>query len=152
MSAIRMRPTFLLETTLPISEVMQRFRDRVASSSPDYHGQFATNHAIVSLALSQRHFWSPWLNLEIKDCENVRQVFGRFSPHPSIWTAFMFSYLAIAVITFFALIFGVSQQLSGQLPWAYLTIPLGLMIATILWLASRAGQKLCMRRWSKCEQ
>ena len=54
----------------------------------------------------------------------------------------MFSYLSIAVIIFFALMFGISQQLSGQSPWAYFTIPVGLILAAILWFASKAGQKL----------
>ena len=53
-----------------------------------------------------------------------------------------FSYLAIAVLMFFAAIFGMSQQLSGQTAWAYYFIPCGILIATILWFASKTGQKL----------
>ncbi len=142
MSAVQMRPTFLLETPLPTAELMRRIRDRVANSADDYHGQFTSNHVMISLTPSKRHFWSPWMNLEVRDADQVRQIFGRFSPHPSIWTAFMFSYLSIAVIIFFALMFGISQQLSGQSPWAYFTIPLGVLLAAVLWFASKAGQKL----------
>lgn len=54
----------------------------------------------------------------------------------------MFAFLGLACLTFFAAMFGVSQQLSGQSPWAYVFIPIGLLIAAVLWFISKAGQKL----------
>jgi hypothetical protein len=38
--------------------------------------------------------------------------------------------------------FGVSQQLSGQSPWAYTFIPAGLLVVAVLWFVSRTGQNL----------
>jgi hypothetical protein len=64
----------------------------------------------------------------------------------------MFAYLSIGVIEFFAIMFGVSQQLAGESPWAYWIIPIGVAIAAILWAAAQAGQKLAdqeMRRMKK---
>ncbi len=142
MSAVQMRPTFLLETESSEEEVIQCFKDFVSLSPDDYHGQFTGHHAVISIHDSKRHFWSPWMHLEIRDKSQCREIFGRFSPHPSVWTGFMFSYLAIAVLIFFAAVFGLSQQLSGQSPWAYSFIPLGLFVAAILWFASKAGQRL----------
>jgi len=121
---------------------------QAASADPEndrcgiYKGQFTGRHAMISIIESKRHFWSPWMNLEIRETDTGRHVFGRFSPHPSIWTGFMFAYLAIAAIVSFAAMFGLSQQLSGQPPWAYYIIPIGLIIATILWFAAKAGQNL----------
>ena len=54
----------------------------------------------------------------------------------------MFAFLAIACLTFFAAMFGVSQQLSGQSPWAYYAIPLCLLVAAVLWFVSKTGQTL----------
>ena len=54
----------------------------------------------------------------------------------------MFSFLVIAVLILFAAMFGVSQQLSRQSPWAYYFIPLGLLVIAVLWFVSKAGQKL----------
>ena len=112
-----------------------------ASTQP-YRGQFAGDHAMISIVESERHFWSPWMHLEVRVGDAGPTVFGRFSPHPSIWTGFMFSYLSIAVIAFFAAMFGVSQQLSGQSPWAYYVIPGVLLLALILWFAAKTGQNL----------
>ena len=38
--------------------------------------------------------------------------------------------------------FGVSQQISGELAWAYYVIPVGLIVAVLLWMISKAGQNL----------
>lgn len=142
MSVAQMRPTFLLRARQNTTDVMQCVRLGLADSSHGYECQFTSHHVIVSLPPAERHFWSPWMNLEIREVEDTSEVFGRFSPHPSIWTAFMFSYLGIAVLIFFASMFGVSQQLAGQTPWAYFVIPCGLLIAAGLWFASKAGQRL----------
>ena len=56
----------------------------------------------------------------------------------------MFSYLAIAVLLFFSLMLGVSQQLAAQLPWAYWLVPVWVGIAISLWIASQLGQKLAL--------
>ena len=147
MSTIRMRPTFSLETDLSEEEIVQRIQDTFSGNpdgqhSSNFQGQFVSRHAMISITESMRHFWSPWMHLEIRDGDQQRQVFGRFSPHPSIWTGFMFSFLAIAVLIFFAVIFGVSQQLCGQTPWAYGFIPIGLTVIGLLWFVSKTGQKL----------
>lgn len=152
MSSVRMRPTFQLETKMSAIDAMKciqaSFRKSKLPDDPDqnrnsfYNGQFAGDHAMISIVDSKRHFWSPWMHLEIRANDTGQQIFGRFSPHPSIWTGFMFSYLSIGVIVFFAIMFGVSQQLSGQSPWAYYVIPIGLIIAMILWFAAKAGQNL----------
>lgn len=146
MSAVQLRPTFLLETELSSEEVTRRIQS-VFSSHTDlgkptgYHGRFTGRHAMISIDESKRHFWSPWMHLEIRD-DQRRTIAGRFSPHPSIWTGFMFAFLGIACLTFFAVMFGVSQQLSGQSPWAYVFIPIGLLAIATLWFISKTGQKL----------
>ena len=142
MSIAQMRPTFSLETEMSAEDVMQCIRASVTEVPEKYQGQFTSHHAMISIGESKRRFWSPWLNLEVRDDQPRRQIFGQFSPHPSIWTGFMFSYLAIAVLMFFFVILGISQQIAQQSPWAYGFIPLGLLIAFLLWFASKAGQKL----------
>lgn len=97
---------------------------------------------MISIDESKRHFWSPWMHLEIRQEEGNRIVEGRFSPHPSIWTGVMFSFLAIACLSFFAVILGMSQQLMGQTPWAYWLILLGISAAVLVWFVSKTGQKL----------
>lgn len=54
----------------------------------------------------------------------------------------MFTYLALAVLSFFSMIVGLSQQLAGELPWGYALIPVFLLMAVVPWIASQIGQNL----------
>ena len=140
-ASLSFRPSISTSTKLDRDTFMNRVQQSVESSG-NLQGEFKSGHAMISIRESNRHFWSPWMHLDVRDTDTGRQVFARFSPHPSIWTGFMFAYLAIAAIVSFAVMFGISQQLSGESPWAYYFIPGGLVVAVILWLAAQAGQKL----------
>jgi hypothetical protein len=145
MSVAQMRPTFSLDTGLSQEDIMNCLRKVVEHCPGDYLGQFTRDHALISIEQSKRHFWSPWMHLEIRsdqEAGNQRQVFGRFSPHPSIWTGFMFSYLSIGVLVFFGLMLGCVAAAVGANPWGYYCIPGLLLVAGLLWLASKMGQKL----------
>ena len=154
MSAAQLRPTFSFESPLSEEELIRRIRTSFSiqedehaekadtRSSSEYHGRFARGHAMIAINESKRHFWSPWMHLEIRQEEDHRIVEGRFSPHPSIWTGVIFSFLAIACLSFFAVILGMSQQLMGQTPWAYGLILVGICAAVSLWFFSKTGQKL----------
>lgn len=142
MTTVRLRPTFSIPTNLNPTEVISRLREDLEANKVDeLSGQFTKHHAIVSIAESIRHFWSPCLHLEVRELENGNEVFGRFSPHPAIWTGFMFAYLAIAVLIFFSCILGFSQLLAAQSCWAFWLIPLWMAIALGLWIASQIGQR-----------
>lgn len=137
-----MLPTFELETEKTAEEVLHCVREAVRESEGAFEAQFTEHHALINIDQTRRHFWSPWMNLEVRSTESKREVFVRFSPHPNIWTGFMFCYFAIAFLIFFATMFGMSQQLVKQTAWAYGLIPVGLVIALGLWSASQIGQKL----------
>lgn len=64
----------------------------------------------------------------------------------------MFSWLALAVLTFFSIVFGLSQQVIGQTPWAYLLIILWAALAALLWLSSQVGQKLAHEQMIELKQ
>jgi hypothetical protein len=137
-----MRPTFQLDTNMDPDVLIKRVRLAVSNAPLDYVGQFARRQAMISIHPAKRHFWSPWLHLDVRTEDTGNLIACRFSPHPSIWTGFVFSYLAIGVLVFFCLVLGVSQQIAGQPPWAYYGVPLGAAIATGMWFAAQAGQKL----------
>jgi hypothetical protein len=114
----------------------------VNAESSRLDGQFTGLHGIIAFREDQRSFWSPWLHLELRHAQTGTSVFGRFSPHPSIWTGFVFSYLGLAVLMFFTVLFGVAQQLSGQPGAAYSLLLLWVGIAAVLWFVSQIGQNL----------
>lgn len=144
MSTIKLRPSFSILLSKDSNEILAKVRKTVAANSGEFLGRFTTGHAMISFVESKRHFWSPWLNLEIRESDTGKILFGRFSPHPSIWTGFMFSYLALGVLSFFSLVLGLSQQLASESPWGYALIPLWAVVAIALWIASQAGQRLAV--------
>lgn len=143
-AVVQMRPTFVVKTKLSAEEAMNQIRSRVLDTPHDFEGQFTSRHAMISFTKSKQHFWSPWLHLDIRSNESPQEIFGRFSPNPSIWTGIIFSYLAIAVLIFFAIVFGLSQQLAGENSWAYYFVPVGAIAAVMIWIASKVGQKLSL--------
>ena len=147
MSTVQFRPTFYLKTQLGEEElkncIIKAFTTGEDGSREEtWHGQFTSHHAMISIDESKRHFWSPWMHLEFRKVDDGQQIHGRFSPHPSIWTGIMFSYLGLGVLIFFALMLGLSQQLSAQTPWGYYAIPVGLVAGCLIWIAARVGQNL----------
>jgi len=142
MSTVRFRPTFAIPTELSPQELKVRIGEVVASNSDKIVGQVKSHHAMISIVDRDRHFWSPILNLEFRQSDSANEMLGRFSPHPSIWTGFMFAYLSLSVLIFFSVILGLSQQLMGHSAWGYLLLLPWIAIAAVLWLVSQTGQKL----------
>ncbi len=152
MSTAKFRPTFRVPSPLEAGEIMKRVQHGLQDHADNFTGQVKRSHAMISIVDSKRHFWSPWLHLEIREEDSSQQLFGRFSPHPSIWTAFMFSYLALAVLFFFSIVFGLSQQLAGQAPTGYYALAVWTAIAILLWFISQAGQKLAREEMESMKQ
>lgn len=149
MTSTQFRPTFQLPTSLCERDVVARVQNAIADQG--FKGQFVGQHMQISIVEHDRHFWSPWLHLEVRDVEGDNQLFGRFSPHPTLWLAFVFAYLSIAFICFFASIIGLSQWLAHESAWAFVVIPLGGMLAVGLWVVSQVGQKLARQEMEQMQ-
>ena len=142
MSSPNPRPSFCLPTDLSDDEVVRRLSESLAKSADQVSAKFKSHHGILTVVETERHFWSPWLHLEIRETNGTRELFGRFSPHPSIWTGFVFTYLAMMVLTFFSVMIGVSQLLARQVAFGFWLIPVWLGVCVCLWIASQVGQRL----------
>jgi hypothetical protein len=71
----------------------------------------------------------------------ITELHGRFSPHPSLWSAYMFGYLLIGTLSFFSIMFGYAQHASGNKPTAWWAVPICLVPAVLMWWASLVGQR-----------
>ena len=140
-----MRPKF--EFTFPIApdhaiDLLQGIMD---NEDHPIEGRTAGNHLMLVVPIEDRHFWSPWLNLEARpfqDAPPVTHIKGRFSPNPSVWTGFMMVYSGLAVLAFLASMFAVAQLVMSNPPWAfYFLIPIVLIAAVMYW-SSLIGQKI----------
>ena len=153
--SLELRPTFTIGMAEPSGVVLRRLRAHLHAPHvqvrwarrPGGGGLASTredqDHVVLCMDEEVRHFWSPWLMLDIQAEADTTHLFGRFSPHPSVWTGFAFCYLTLGVIGFFSLIFAAALQLSGGgHAWAGLIAPLCALICLCLWWASQIGQRL----------
>ncbi|MEM6673628.1 MAG: hypothetical protein AAF726_12350 [Planctomycetota bacterium] len=141
-----LRPTF--ERTVPGIEpeaLTERIAAALTASDGGLPHRRAGHHFLVWLPEDRRHMWSPWLHLDVNEPETASpdaELFGRFTPAPSMWTAVMFSYLALGVIAIGGGLFGYCQWIVDESPWGLWLVPATALVALLILLFSRAGQSL----------
>jgi len=107
-------------------------------------------HRMIALNPKLRHTWSPWAHLDLFEPDETSDddagarciAVLRFSPNPALWFAIMFSYLALATISFFAMCWGGAQLIMDNPPRALWVLPGTLTIAISIVVAARIGQRL----------
>ena len=101
-------------------------------------------HLVLTVPPEQRHFWSPWLDVEVAARGGGTHLHARFSPHPSVWTGFAFAYLVLGVACAVSLVIAGSAALlpDSSQTWA-LWVAGGAALAMVgMWGASQLGQRL----------
>jgi hypothetical protein len=153
--ALALRPSFALSIELPARKALAQLaaelssgpmvlrRTRVPGGGRDDRPR-DRDHLVLTVPAAQQHFWSPWLTIELTPRDGRAHLHARFSPHPSVWTAFVFAYLGLGTITAVALaIAGSGLLVRGvDLTWA-LWVAGGCAIGMgILWWISQIGQRI----------
>jgi hypothetical protein len=90
----------------------------------------------------ERRLWSPYLSLRIDEEQEGCTLFGRFGPHPEVWTFFMFLYVLVAFLALFGGTLGYVQWASGEAAWGFWAVWVGVPFLALLHLASHAGARL----------
>lgn len=88
------------------------------------------------------HLWSPQLRLELSEVDGQTDIHARFSPHPHVWTLYLAIHAVGAFGTLAAAVFGISQHLLGQSPWALWALPIAPVLAALVWALAFVGQGL----------
>lgn len=142
MSAPRPRPGFELVLEDPPDQVMQRLRDRLRDC-PGCTGASVGNHAELFVGPSEKHLWSPWLSVTADDgADGGTALRGRFGPHPTVWTLYMFLSFALGFALLVGATWGYAQWAMDVTPWALYSVPLILVLAMLLFGVSLFGQRL----------
>lgn len=141
MSVHRVRPRFSLELGEDPDVVMQRLRDRLPDC-PDCTGVSVGRHAELFVPEADRRVWSPWLSVTADEGDRGAVIRGRFAPHPSVWTLYLFLAFALGFALLVGTTWGYAQWATEVTPWALFAIPLVVVSAGLLYLASQIGQRL----------
>ncbi len=138
----RPRPRFSLSSRLPPAQVCARVNAKI-KADPRLRGIALEQHIELAIDGDEHHFWSPQLVLQVREAEDGGTLLeARFGPDPYVWALYLFSYGALLVLTFWALIFGVVQWTLGQTPTALWAAPALALLAALVYGASFVGQGL----------
>jgi hypothetical protein len=138
-----MRPTFTRPLPWPRDEAVARLRAALADD-PELIGRWQGKGRWAELHVpgTARRLWSPHLAVRLDDEEGGASLFGRFAPHPEVWTFFMFLYFGIVFLVVFGGILGYVQYASGEAAWGLWAVWLGAPALLLIHLASWIGQGL----------
>jgi hypothetical protein len=137
-----LRPRIKIITQLPRDEVIEIIRKKVEDPNTPCKGWAKEGYALICAPESDRHIWTPQLNLQIDETEKGTEVRGVIGPSANIWTAFAFSFSILGFVAFVSLFWGLSRlslDYSAEILWA---VPVTLIIILGVYLLAKIGQQL----------
>ncbi|MFO0648241.1 MAG: hypothetical protein U0326_18525 [Polyangiales bacterium] len=139
----RMRPRFEVELDVPGDAVLASIRRHLAAPEATVDGSVLKTQAELTTHAAQHHFWSPYLSVEVTREEDGRWMLrGRFAPEPNVWILFMGIYGILGMFGVAGLMYGVSQWIVKEPPWALIGVPISLGLIAFTYGAAFIGQGL----------
>jgi hypothetical protein len=140
----QLRPTFAIEVLQHHDDVMARIRERV--KLPSCRARVLSAGSCVEFYVEdvEKRLWSPYLSVQAQPQSDRTVLHGRFSPRPEVWTLVMFLYSLNAFLAVLGAMFGYGQWAIDRTPWAWIFVPVGLLLIVSIHVASVVGQ-----RWSE---
>ncbi|MEE4273514.1 MAG: hypothetical protein V2I67_17705 [Thermoanaerobaculales bacterium] len=142
-TAPRIRPRVEVELDEDPDRVMERLRSRL-HGCPRCTGVSVGRHAELFVPEDEQRVWSPWLSVTAEPAAEGggSRVWGRFAPHPHVWTLYMFLAFGLGFALLVGATWGYAQWAMERTPWALLSLPMGLILGGALYLVSLVGQRL----------
>lgn len=137
-----LRPRIKIISNLRKNEIINRIKNKIDDPKAGCTGWAKEDYALVCAPQSERHLWTPQLNLQIDETENGTEVRGVIGPSSSVWTAFAFTFSILGFAAFVALFWGLSLlslDHSAEILWV---VPIILLLILGVYLLARIGQKL----------
>ncbi len=141
MSSFRIRPRFKHVQPGTSSELEEQILEAIKTKD-----QFIATHVPGNLYIKidpkEQHFWSPQLNLTFEQDNEEVIIRGLYGPNPTLWAVFFFSYVALGILSLFLGMWGLTRWSLGMSSYVLWSVPVFAVIATLLYFAAQAGQKL----------
>lgn len=139
----RMRPRFEVDLDVPGDAVLDSLRALLAEPKAPVEGTVLTTQAELTTRRAQAHFWSPYLSVEMsRDDDGRWRLRGRFAPEPNVWILFMGIYGILGMGGLAGLMYGLSQWIVREPPWALVGVPVSLALIAFTYGAAFIGQGL----------
>lgn len=145
MNAFEIRPRFRLTVEESPEAVAEQFRQALKLASTTVSGRVLPGHVTLKLPVTQRHYWSPQLDLDIEKSDNQCLIRGLMGPAATVWAFFSFCYAIMGFAMLAGLIVGMSQWTLGTYSVFIWLLPAGAVGCILLYLVSQAGKKISQK-------
>ena len=138
-----MRPVFEMPLAVAGAPVVEAIRRGLRDPHARVEGVVLALGAEITTGRQERHFWSPYLSVEVeRDDDGAWRLRGRFAPEPNVWILFLGIYGILGMAGLGALMYGVSQWMVRESPWALAGVPATLALMAFTYGAAFIGQGL----------
>lgn len=144
MSTFRHRPKFEMISEKSMSEIINLVNEKCENNNQNLYGLAILDQITIWVDKTHRKFWSPQLSILMYPHDNgtKTRLLGTYGPMSTVWTFFMFLYIAIGVLVTFITIIGFAQRSLGNDSSVLWAVPFLLLFAAALYISSQFGQKL----------
>lgn len=139
----KIRPRFKLESPESMSNIMNIILEAAAKDETIVTRKQHNKYIKITIPDSEKHYWSPVLNLscdnkEIKDKTIIR---GHIGPSEDVWGIFILTYAAIAILGFFASVWAYVQWVLNKDLFYFYVIPIAIALLFSIFITSKYGQR-----------
>lgn len=139
---VAMRPRHAFVLPVERGQALSQIQARLNAADCPVEGVMAGHHVELLVRPDARHFWSPWLSVDVLSHPDGVEVRCRFGPHPHVWTGFMSGFAFLAFTGLAGLVFGCTQLILKRPPTGLLAMIPALGFSAALYWASLVGQRL----------
>jgi hypothetical protein len=142
MTSFRVRPRFNQIINKEPDQIKDLIASALENSESSIKAIYLPNQITLKIDASEKHYWSPQLNLTLEKHEDGTRLRGLYGPNPSVWAIFFFSYSALSIIGLFAGMVILSQYMLKMETPLWWVLPLCLVLGGLLYIIAQTGQKI----------
>lgn len=142
---LHIRPRFSFVIPYPAEEIIRRIQLKLDEPHAPCVGKISMDHVFLDIPQVDQHFWSPQMSFYLEPDEtdpNKTQIRGLFGPKPSVWTLFLFFYLAVGLVGMVFSMYGFSKWSLGTFSYAIYGLPVALVVMSTAYFMGKSGEKL----------
>ena len=142
MSQFGFRPRFTQYLPLPVGEAVALAAAGLEAQDGGFEVKRFPGFICLRVPESERHFWSPRLNLSFHGHGGETRVEGIYGPGANVWSLFLYGYLLAGSAALFSGCLGFAQVSLGLRAWGLWICAAAAIVLAALYLGAQFGQKL----------
>lgn len=135
-------PRFEVVDARSETELAAAIAGQLAHANATSTGWVRAPYAELHVPATERHFWSPCLQITLTPTDTGTSLRCTFRPEPAVWTGFVFAHSVCATLVLVGLCLALSQWTLDHPPTALLAALIGAASSLGLYLGALRGHAL----------